>query len=295
MKRPVILIAARSSQSLSKAPMLSLMLGAAALAAVSQAQEPSIQVHAAQTLHPLSPYLAGACIEDVNHEIYGGLYSQMVFGESFQEPAPPPALKGFSAYGGRWSAKRGELQVQASDGPKLLWDASARATGETGVELLFPNKTGGNAGLIIKVGEPGLGADRFVGYEVSLAPSGRLVLGRHRQNFELLREVPCEVPVNRWLALAVRMNAASFEVLLNGTNIARFEDSQHPLSAGRIGLRTWRQDARFRNFWVDAAGGRQTVPFEAVEGDLGAGVSGMWRPVLRGSAEPARQFQCRRR
>jgi len=29
--------------------------------------------------------MTGACIEDVNHEIYGGIYSQMIFGESFQE------------------------------------------------------------------------------------------------------------------------------------------------------------------------------------------------------------------
>ena len=26
-------------------------------------------------------------LEDVNHELYGGLYSQLVFGESFEEPA----------------------------------------------------------------------------------------------------------------------------------------------------------------------------------------------------------------
>ena len=285
MTRALIPIPARSSQSLSKMPMLSLVLGVTALGVVSQAQEATIQVHAAQTLHHLSPYLTGACIEDVNHEIYGGLYSQRLFGESFQEPPLPPPLKGFSAYGGRWSSKRGELQAQAGDGPKLLCDAPARATGETGVELLFPTKTGGNAGLIIKVSEPGLGADRFVGYEISLSPSGRLVLGRHRQNFEPLREVPCEVPVNKWLALAVRMNATSFEVLLNGANIARFEDAQHPLAAGRIGLRTWRQDTRFRNFWVDADSGRQTVPFEAVENAPEAGVSGMWRPVCRGSAQ----------
>lgn len=33
----------------------------------------------------ISPYLVGACIEDVNHEIYGGIYSQLIFGESFEE------------------------------------------------------------------------------------------------------------------------------------------------------------------------------------------------------------------
>lgn len=34
----------------------------------------------------ITPYLYGAGAEDVNHEIYGGLYDQMIFGESFEEP-----------------------------------------------------------------------------------------------------------------------------------------------------------------------------------------------------------------
>ena len=53
----------------------------------AKAQMASISVNASQVLHTNSLYLTGACIEDVNHEIYGGLYSQMIFGESFQEPA----------------------------------------------------------------------------------------------------------------------------------------------------------------------------------------------------------------
>ena len=61
---------------------LLLVCGAAA------AQEAQVVVHADQVSHRLSRYLTGACIEDVNHEIYGGLYSQMIFGESFQEPPP---------------------------------------------------------------------------------------------------------------------------------------------------------------------------------------------------------------
>ena len=35
----------------------------------------------------ISGLLYGACIEDVNHELYGGIWSQMIFGESFAEPA----------------------------------------------------------------------------------------------------------------------------------------------------------------------------------------------------------------
>jgi alpha-L-arabinofuranosidase len=55
---------------------------------VASAQEATIRVDAAKVLHRLSPYLTGACIEDVNHEVYGGIDSQMIFGESFQEPCP---------------------------------------------------------------------------------------------------------------------------------------------------------------------------------------------------------------
>ena len=77
-----------------------------ARAAETTGNEVRIEVRADQVLHPVSRYLTGACIEDVNHEVYGGIYSQMIFGESFQEP-PIAAIPGFRAYGGHWQV-RGE-------------------------------------------------------------------------------------------------------------------------------------------------------------------------------------------
>jgi alpha-L-arabinofuranosidase len=56
------------------------------LGSVCHADEAQITVDPAKILAPVSPYLTGVCMEDVNHEIYGGIYSQMIFGESFQEP-----------------------------------------------------------------------------------------------------------------------------------------------------------------------------------------------------------------
>ncbi len=82
----------------------------------ARAQETRIQVQAEQVFRPVSRLLTGACIEEVIHEIYGGNYSQMIFGESFQEPAPPLTLKGFTAYGGRWSPQF-DAHV-GTDGPR---------------------------------------------------------------------------------------------------------------------------------------------------------------------------------
>jgi alpha-L-arabinofuranosidase len=45
----------------------------------------TIQIHPGTVVGRISPYLIGACMEDVNHEVYGGIYSQMLFGESFEE------------------------------------------------------------------------------------------------------------------------------------------------------------------------------------------------------------------
>ena len=78
---------------------------ALAAAAAAQAGEAKITVDAAHIVRPISPYLTGACIEDVNHEIYGGLYSQMIFGESFQEPAQPGAAVDASV-SGMWKPVR---------------------------------------------------------------------------------------------------------------------------------------------------------------------------------------------
>ncbi len=250
------------------------------------AQDATITVQAERTVHSVSRYLTGACIEDVNHEVYGGIDSQMIFGESFAEPVPQPPLKGFTAYGGRWLPRGDELDARAGDGPKLVAEGLQFSEGEVSVDVLFPEQQGGNAGLIVKVRQPGKGADRFTGYEIALEPAGTLVLGRHRQNWEPIRRVPCDVPLNQWITLTARLTARSVEVLVNGRSLTRYEDNEHPLENGGVGLRTWRQDARFRNLAVRTDGGPRPLAF-AVNAERGwtDGVSGMWRALRRGSAE----------
>ena len=62
----------------------------------------SITVHTDRIIARVPRYLTGACLEDVNHEVYGGIYSQMIFGESFEEepmeihPKLNPAFDGLS-------------------------------------------------------------------------------------------------------------------------------------------------------------------------------------------------------
>src|SRR5450432_888250 len=113
------------------------------LTTLGQAKGATITVNANQVLHTNSPYLTGSCIEDVNHEIYGGIDSQMIFGESFAEPAAQLPLKGFKAYEGRWTlADDGSIQGVGSDGSKIVWDGSALSAGEVSVDVMLTQAAG---------------------------------------------------------------------------------------------------------------------------------------------------------
>jgi hypothetical protein len=262
------------------------MLATAVSLARATAQEAIITVQADTSLQRVSRYLTGACIEDVNHEVYGGIDSQMIFGESFAEPPPQPPLAGFNCFGGKWTlGGEGSVQVLGSDGAKIVCDGPAFSEGEASVDVWLTESAGGNGGLILKVSDPAKGADLFNGYEVALERPGTLVLGRHRRNWEPLRRIPCDVPVNQWITLAVRMTAKTLEVLVNGKSMTKFEDTEHPLETGKVGLRTWQHDVRFRNLSVTTGGEQRKMPFAlAVQHAWGGDVSGMWRALRRGGA-----------
>ena len=180
------------------------------------------------------------------------------------------------------------------DGPKLISEEPAFADGEVSVEVRFPANQGGNAGLIVRVGQPGVGADAFHGYEVSLETSGFLVLGRHRRNWEPLRRVPCAVPVDRWIRLSVVMIGDRLEVMVDGQSKLIFQDTEHPLAVGGIGLRTWQRPASFRDLRIKTGGSERKLPFEHRDVDIAErGISGMWRGVRTGSARGRFEIETR--
>lgn len=264
---------------------LFLMLALCVSLAPAYAQEATIRVDAKQVLGPVSRYLTGACIEDVNHEIYGGVYSQMVFGESFQEPPAESPVRDFSVYDGHWQLKDGEVLAPAGPGPKLASSLHAFGDGAAGVEVHFSEQKAGNAGLIVRLDKPGVGADNFDGYEVSLDTGANVaLLGRHRHDWRLLQTAPYEIPIGKWIALEARLAGNAIEVLVDGKSLIRYEDRDRPLLKGTIALRPWQREARYRNLWVKTDGELRTLPFLPQPSDRGA-VSGQWRPATRGKAE----------
>ncbi len=226
--------------------------------------------------------MTGACLEDVNHEVYGGIYSQMLYGECFQEPAPF-ALKGFDWHGGEWACAAGTLSVTADLGGKVVAKGVQLGDGEVGLDMRLTRKQDGFVGLIIKVREAARGADAFIGYEIALNPAKQVLrLGRHRHNWEHISDTPCTVALDQWMHLNVTCKDASLDISLDGRRVVQFDDTEHPLEAGSVGLRTWGVDAQFRNFTICQGGQTTSLPLNSKKG---AGpVSGMWEPFQNSSA-----------
>jgi len=175
--------------------------------------------------------------------------------------APVPAARtNLIAHGGGWTVRDKAVWVNGGPGPKLVARGTDFADGEAGVEVYFDGAAGGNAGLIVRVSEAGVGADKFIGYEIALDPrAGHLRIGRHRHDFSLIRDTETPVPLKKWVPLVVRIQGDRIEVDVDGKKVASVRDTRGALPKGAVGLRPWQRPAGFRNLWFAANGKKRSI------------------------------------
>jgi alpha-L-arabinofuranosidase len=245
--------------------------------------EGQIRVDASMVENRISPWLYGSCIEDVNHEIYGGLYAQLIFGESFEEPDAIYGLDAYSRYEGVWFAYGETLAVSASRGGKLICEDMEIADGSVEVEVKMDNDRGNMTGILFRVSEEGIGQDNFCGYSVALANTGKkVVIGKHRHNTKIIKELYFDFDPYVWNRLKVVMKAARFELFFNGKSVFSYEDGNDPLLKGKIGLRNQVADACYRNVAVDTGDGKIiAISNKSVKGES---VSCLWDTMITGTA-----------
>ncbi|WP_317206528.1 family 16 glycoside hydrolase [Mucilaginibacter roseus] len=212
------------------------------------AQQAHIKVDASKVLNRIPEKLYGSCIEDVNHEIYGGLYDQRIFGESFEEPALGPQITGWQALGGHWKSDQNEIQVNAGEGFKLVRNKRPVGAYTVSLQLKFGSRND-NAGILVNVNNARTGADRFNGYEISIDPNKRvLVFGKHQNNWTPLQEVKTDIDFKAWIKLKVKVDNNHFTVYINDKNepIADLTDHNNPLPSGHFALRTYNADVTYK-------------------------------------------------
>ena len=234
----------------------------------------TLTVDASKVHCRVEPLIYGAGAEDVNHEIYGGLYDQKIFGEGFEEPALT-SIKGFKAYDDGWSVVSDMAVLETSNHGKLIYEGKriSNATVEVEVRMDGINAI---AGLIVGVSDAGGGADAFNGYEVALnARRGSFVLGKHQQNWQPISDEQTSFnPLGEWNKLRVVIKGAKLTIYLNDKLLKTYQDTNSPLRSGYIGLRSFGGSAAFRRLVIDGT----PIPFESHTPN----VSGMWTAIGEG-------------
>lgn len=253
----------------------------------NRSKETSYRVWIPSTIHHLSidptdvkahitPYLYGSGMEDVNHEVYGGFYDQMLFGESFEEGPQIQGIQGMQAYDHPWQVQGEEVNIAGCKTAKLVYTPHILEKGSVEVELRYDGLpgTGNAAGLCTHMSDCGDGADNFRGYEVSLHGSGQyIILGKHDHNFLSIGHYPVSYVASEWNRLRVDIDGVRLIVSLNGKKVCEWEDKDNPLPAGEIALRTYEVDASYRHLCLTQGAQSSDIPFVSVcENE----VSGMW-------------------
>lgn len=231
------------------------------------AQNALIRINADKIENKISPLIYGANIEDVNHEIYGGFYDQRIFGESFEEPNTGVNYNQWRKYSGFWTGKNGivtimpgrntqsevlmnglhHIAVEPDHSAKLIYEGENIFDGAIEADIRFINQ-GDGGGLIFRVTNEGIGDDAFDGYELSLSANGKkMALGKHLQNFRLLKETNVDFSPQDWNKLKVVLKGKQIDIWLNGKMALTFSDQDNPVLSGKIGLRTWKSNIEFRN------------------------------------------------
>ena len=175
-------------------------------------------------------------------------------------PHAEPRFQNFVVAGGEWTAEDDyTVAIAATDGPKLICSLERfqnLTKGEVSVEIFFPGARkgdgGGNAGIILKIREPGVGADNFIGYEI--APNFQrqcLTLGLHQHDFQPVAEIPCTIPAEQWVTLHVLFDETSFEVRLDDQVVTKYDvPASAGVRSGGIALRPWQRLAKYRNLRI---------------------------------------------
>lgn len=246
----------------------------------AQSQTAQIKVNADKILNKISPVLYGSCIEDVNHEIYGGLYDQLLFGESFEEPAPAIAYKGWMQLPPGWLIGGDGVPSGKAPGFKLIRGQTIVNDGIVEATINFGDGSR-NAGLLVRLNNVRPGDPNPVGYAIDVSKNeNKIRLKKYLNGWHDIAYSKKGIDIKESVRLRVSLKGNEISIFLNDDQLPAIEfvDTQHPLLTGQVGIYANNAAATFGSFSIAAANVKTIDPLSPA---LPTQVSLHWTPVCQ--------------
>lgn len=244
---------------------------------VGIAAQNRITVDPGNVINHVSPLLYGSGMEDVNHEVYGGIYNQRIFGESFEEGADVIRITGFTRFDSIWHGVDDRVfPTMNNSSAKLMMDDPETGSGKVAVDIRFESIRPGTAGLFLHASSAKEGPENIKGYEFGLSAVGnRFTLWKVEGSRREIGGVNLRFDPWDWHRLEIDFEGARFKVSMDGELIFVANDKDTPLLKGQIGLRTRSADASFRRLRLEDGNGARDI---ALNCESESQVSSMWTP-----------------
>lgn len=169
--------------------------------------------------------------------------------------------RGWLDFGGIWTVSKedGEGVYSNAGGPGAKAIAGSSLWRDYSLRSDIRLDHAGQAGVLVRVSHPAIGADALDGYFIGINPrSGVLFAGREDGGWTRLASVPVPgLVTGHWYTIAVRASGPRFEAMVVEKGTAApmgriaFEDGR--FATGAIGLRDFNTSASWKNVRVDNA------------------------------------------
>ena len=203
---------------------------------------------------PYSPVQSTEATEEITLVPYGSeslrlscfpvigknMYRSVSFVENFSNGMP----ENWIFYGGGWFSKDGALYAASNAGSRGYGIRGSKIVDNSTLYRDFTYKASvkltskGDAGLVFRLSEAGIGPDVYHGYYIGLNPqNGRIEFGKSNNKWTLIKSTKLDIELNREYVLKVKAKGNVFEFYLDHKLVMKATDATY--TKGSIGLRTY--------------------------------------------------------